>query len=67
MTHAVLKNQYMATVASLVIRVLGVCSCLKIPRDLLPIFDTPTGISPCLYPITKRQTVPGSADRTAMA
>ena len=40
MTHAVLKNPYLIVVLALAILVLGVFTYSKIPKDLLPIFET---------------------------
>ncbi len=40
MTRAVLKNPYLVIVLSLAILVLGVYTYPKIPKDLLPIFET---------------------------
>ena len=50
MTQAVLKNPYLVMVASLAIMVLGLYAYPKIPKDLLPIFETPAVQIITFYP-----------------
>lgn len=50
MTQAVLKNPYLVIVLALAIVVLGAYSYPKIPKDLLPIFETPAVQIVTFYP-----------------
>ncbi|MEM9186736.1 MAG: efflux RND transporter permease subunit, partial [Planctomycetota bacterium] len=50
MTQAVLKNPYLVVVLALAIAVLGVYTYPKIPKDLLPIFETPAVQIVTFYP-----------------
>jgi len=50
MTRAVLNNPYLVIVAVLAIAVLGVFVYPKIPKDLLPIFETPAVQIVTFYP-----------------
>ncbi|MGI9458009.1 MAG: efflux RND transporter permease subunit [Aeoliella sp.] len=50
MTQAVLKNPYLVMVAALAIVVLGWYTYPKIPKDLLPIFETPAVQIVTFYP-----------------
>ena len=50
MTQAVLRNPYLVIVMALAILVLGVYVWPKIPKDLLPIFETPAVQIVTFYP-----------------
>lgn len=50
MTNAVLKNPYLVIVVALAIAVLGAYTYPRIPKDLLPIFETPAVQIVTFYP-----------------
>ena len=50
MIRIALKNPYLVIVAALATFVLGVFTSTKIPRDLLPQFETPAAQIVCFYP-----------------
>ena len=50
MTRAVLKNPYLVVVLALAVLALGIYTYPKIPKDLLPIFETPAVQIVTFYP-----------------